>query len=69
MLVHSEISIKYKNEMDKTLFETISIEECREKIKLKREGQEDEAGDDKVITDQEVYAFIKSEFINNPSYK
>jgi len=56
MIVHTDVAIKYKSELDKTLYETISIDECREKIKLKREGMEDEGGDDKTISDTEVYA-------------
>lgn len=61
MIAHTEVALKYKTDLDKQLFETISLEDCREKIKLKREGMEDEGGDDKAITDDEVYGFIKSE--------
>jgi len=57
MLAHNEIAAKYKNELDKSLFEAISMEECREKIKLKKEAEGgEEAGDDKAITDAEVFA-------------
>lgn len=68
MLAHNEIAAKYKNELDKSLFEPISLEECREKIKLKREGGEEDAGDDKPITDTEIFAYIKAEFIDNANY-
>lgn len=31
MIVHTDVAVKYKSELDKTLYETISIDECERK--------------------------------------
>lgn len=69
LILHEGLYAKYKETINKERFDWISIEEVRAKIKEIRESEDQDGGDEKPITESEVYEYIRKHYLTENNNK